>query len=286
MFYKTEYLRKRGHSPTSKVDDEGYGTYVKDDWQSLLFMAGLKEDEGMLRRVMAAQRQEAEERLKRKSAEQHMSERAKLLALLQDEKRRKFEGKGATMQALFMQIIAKELHREDADFKPALPVAEKALGASLVRRSSLVTIADALEELRGKGRGTEIADLAEKELGALRKYSTDMSRKVALEKEKWVQAMGALAPYMPLLYMVFRRRSNEQLRGRSELEELLPPTEERYGWEERYGCEKMHPIEMHAYTKEFIEDMWSQLLSKKGSNFAGLRCVAVFACPLLSPSHT
>jgi hypothetical protein len=98
-----------------------------------------------------------------------------------------------------------------------------------------------------------------------------MQESNALAKEMRVQALGQLAPYMPLMQMMFRRHSNIILSSQTELDNLLPKVEERFGWEERYGCQKLNPIEMHEYTHEFVEDVWELLVSKKSSNFTGLR---------------
>jgi hypothetical protein len=113
VFYNTELLWETGHNPSSKDEHDGYGTYVKDEWQSLLFMAGLKEDEALQRRALQTQRHEAEWRLTDQNRGNHVSTELKDTTMENDAKRCAFEEKAETMQALFMQIIHKDLHFDE-----------------------------------------------------------------------------------------------------------------------------------------------------------------------------
>jgi hypothetical protein len=117
IFYTTEFLWTTGHSPSSKEEDDGYGTYVKDDWQSLLFMAGLKEGEVPLRKSAQIQRKESEAKMKQKGADHHLTDKEKGHILEQEAKQCAFEEKAETMHALFMQIIHKDIHFDQSHAK-------------------------------------------------------------------------------------------------------------------------------------------------------------------------
>jgi hypothetical protein len=69
---------------------------------------------------------------------------------------------------------------------------------------------------------------AKEQFDELTEHMEGTEKSNTLSKERRVQALGALAPYMPLIQMVFRRRSNVALRTQSELDDLLPKLEERY----------------------------------------------------------